>query len=237
MIKLVPVLNNKYNEGWQMNRLIIVLTFLVLIIAGYFLLEDKSDLMLTVHNTKSMLKQKKAKKRSIQILYLSTTIDKGLTTKNNETLNNSKKVKITKVISEPKSLFFTEDKVQIQNIIAKEYLQEIIPSTNQNNNLTSSRYSIYAENIYNQNNEEENLPPIMPTIVTFTNTMGKKHSLVVDTQIIQNNDKIYITENNDVGEPKMLLEIPTHTKNKQFSKKYNQSKENIKLIFPPTLKK
>jgi len=219
-----------------MNRLMIVLIFLVLIIAGYFLLEDKSSLISTVQDIKSMHKQKKFKKKSIQILYLPTTVDKRLTTKNNQTLNNNKKVKITEVASKPKSSFFTEDKVQIQNIIAKQYLQEITPLAHQNNNLTSPRYSIYAENIYNQNDEEENLPPTMPTIVTFVDAMGKKHSLVVNTQIIQNNDKIYIAENNDVGKPKILLEIPTHNKNKQFSKKYNQAKDSIQLTLPPVLK-
>ena len=236
-----------------MNRWIVFVAVLALVGSGYLLMQsgDKAEIKSTAIKPQKV--QKKVAKKDIQILYL----DDEKKSKNEEkysqivtdTDNNYNKeisknsisnTKEQEVSQEPT---FVESEKEVEKIIVEKGLQKITPPSTSSTS-TKSKYSIYAKNSYDQIDEEKyrNLPPMMPTIITVTTPKGEKYSVVADSKIVQNNDKIYISKNDSNGKPKTLLEVPVKKDviqdditDEQTSEQNSQSGETIKLIAPPAI--
>ena len=237
-----------------MNRWIVFIAVLALVGSGYLLMQndDKAEIKSTAIKPQKV--QKKVVKKDIQILYLddekkSENEEKDsqiATDTDNEyvkqTTKTSSSVDKEQVISQEQETSFVEGEKEAEKIIVEKGLQKVVsPSLN---SAAKSKYSIYAKNSYDQIDEEKyrNLPPMMPTIITVTTPKGEKYSVVADSKIVQNNDKIYISKNDSSGKPETLLEVPVNKEtskdeatDEQTSEQNSQSDETIKLIAPPAI--
>ncbi len=231
------------------NKWIVLGIVLVVGLSGYFLLQNDEKSAPTIQKIEPIKKQKQVKKKNIEILYLS---DRQPATDKQKIETNNQKSDINKPISSnpnPQTYtsnppLFSQKQEEIQKIITEKGLQKVVPP-NRQESAKPQKFSIYAKNSYDQIDEEkyQNLPPMVPTIITVTTPKGEKYSVVADSKIVQNNDKIYISKNDSNGNPKTLLEVPTHKdngsnsepQNNEQSAQNNQNQENIKLIIPPAI--
>ena len=240
-----------------MNKWIVLGIVLVVGLSGYFLLQNDEESMPTVQKIEPIKKQTKVKKKDIEILYLSDQGSgirdqrPGIRDQRPETRDQrpetSDQVSVTGTQHSALSTnppLFTQKQQEVQKIITENGLQKVVPP-NRQESAKPQRFSIYAKNSYDQIDEEkyQNLPPMVPTIITVTTPKGEKYSVVADSKIVQNNDKIYISKNDSNGNPQTLLEVPTHKDNSSNSEPQNdeqsaqssQKQENIKLIMPPAI--
>ena len=233
-----------------MNKWIVLGIVLVVGLSGYFLLQNDEESMPTVQKIEPIKKQTKVKKKDIEILYLSEDDQQSL---KGNTQSNTINHQPSTINHQPSTInhqlqtnppLFTQKQQEVQKIITENGLQKIVPP-NRQESAKPQRFSIYAKNSYDQIDEEkyQNLPPMVPTIITVTTPKGEKYSVVADSKIVQNNDKIYISKNDSNGNPQTLLEVPTHKDNSSNSEPQNdeqsaqssQKQENIKLIMPPAI--
>ncbi len=239
-----------------MNKWIVLGIVSAIALSGYFLFQNSDESISVSQKIEPIKKQKKVKKRDIKILYLSDQKKEKIQrqTKSRKQIKNKEQ----KVFSTPQNLaadnkylalsanssHFTRDKEDIQKIITENALQKVMPPNSQEST-KPQKFSIYAKNSYDQIDEEkyQNLPPMVPTIITVTTPKGEKYSVVADSKIVLNNDKIYISKNDDKGNPQELFEVQTHKENSinseiqndKQSTQNNQNQENIKLIIPPAI--
>lgn len=243
------------------NKWIVLGIVLVAGFSGYFWLQNDEVSAPTAQKMEPIKKQKQVKKKDIEILYLdesdkqsSATDERQVDSLNSQPSNlnpkssnlNSKTLTDNRQpsTSSQKSPLFTQKEEEVQKIIMEKGLQKVVPP-NRQESAKPQRFSIYAKNSYDQIDEEKyrNLPPMVPTIITVTTPKGEKYSVVADSKIVQNNDKIYISKNDSNGNPQTLLEVPTHkdmdsnseTQNDEQSAQSSQKQENIKLIMPPAI--
>ena len=238
-----------------MNKWIVLGIVLVVGVSGYILLQNDEESVPTVQKIEPIKKQKQAEKKDIEILYLSDqrsetsgqqskTDKQKIETETQHSTLNTQHSNLNPQLSISNSPIFTQKQEEAEKIITENALQKVTPP-NQQDNSKPQKFSIYAKNSYDQIDEEKykSMPPMVPTIITVTTPKGEKYSVVADTKIVQNNDKIYISKNDNNGNPQTLLEVPTHedvlsnneTQNDEQSTPNSKTQENIKLIMPPAI--
>lgn len=230
-----------------MDRWIVVIIVLLLGGSTYFLLQpSKQPKQIAIVKKAPLVQTKKTEKKDIQILYLDDDSGKKNTTSKaqqmSKTTQDSSSVaqtqeQITNHKSQDFAPKYAEKQEEIRSIIVENGLQKITPK---GENDAHPKFSIYAKNSLDQIDEQkyENKPPMVPTIITVTTPKGEKYSVVANTKIVQNNDKIYIAKNTPDGEPQSIIEVPTKQDSNPTEKTQEtqdkQKQESIKLMMPPS---
>lgn len=181
-------------------------------------------------------KHQDMKKKSIEIVYLEDTED---TTKEEITTN----IKVQKEKEENKfdhDIISSNKNVKdINEYIIRKQLKPI--NINKETNApTTKKYTIYSNvtleeaKILEDNNKNNMLPPVAPSIATVTFSTGESHTLLIPNEIQSQAQEIIVVKNNDNGDVEESVTLK-QTDTESPMQAPIEEEEIIKIDTPPSI--